>query len=110
MSATASAAGARGLALGLTHFPRSASFRVSKATRIARQPTRRRLRGAELLLNDNWHGRTMSRAGISGIYGDCRRHLVLVVRCKHHLVVGDIPGLGTDHATPCRVAKIGHGG
>jgi hypothetical protein len=62
---------------------------------------------APVLLSDNVHGRTMS---CLGIYGDCRRHLVLAVLCEQHLVVGDIPGLDTHHATPARTAKVGHGG
>src|ERR1700758_4525004 len=45
-----------------------------------------------------------------GIYGNCRRHLVLVICGEPHLVVGDIPGLDADHAAPGGVAEIDHGG
>jgi hypothetical protein len=45
-----------------------------------------------------------------GIYGNCRRHLVFAICGEPHLVVGDIPGLDTNHAAPGRVAEIDHGG
>jgi hypothetical protein len=45
-----------------------------------------------------------------GIYGDCRRHPVFAICGESYLVVGDIPGLDANHAAPCGVAEIGHGG
>src|SRR5215831_8024929 len=39
---------------------------------------------------------------------DHRRHLVLAIGCKPHLVVGDVAGLDADHAAPSGIAKVGH--
>lgn len=47
---------------------------------------------------------------LPGIYGNRHRYLVRTVLSEQHLVVGDIPGLDADHATPHRVAEIGQGG
>jgi hypothetical protein len=53
---------------------------------------------------------SLPRMSRPGIYGNCRRHLVLVICGEPHLVVGDIPGLDADHAAPGGVAEIDHGG
>src|SRR5271165_1607355 len=47
---------------------------------------------------------------LPGIYGNYRRHLVFAICGEPHLVVGNIPGLDTNHAAPGRVAEIDHDG